>query len=199
LGRLGSLVGPGHEGLRLTAAAAGGGTGPAVGHEAAPDSRGPQGDAEAYHPELARNDFRDRWGTDDLSCLSRYDGLMFFRINSLGAWCLGLAEQYEAEAVAVKPVLKVLPNLDVVTSESPLTSADVLLLERFCERPSDAVWHLERAKILAAVSVEGDGPSVCERITLSIGVVGGCCDDKTHRRKSKNHNAANIISAKTQA
>src|SRR5205823_9541400 len=28
-------------------------------------------------PQAARNDYRDRWGTDDLSCLSRYDGLLF--------------------------------------------------------------------------------------------------------------------------
>jgi hypothetical protein len=43
----------------------------------------------AYIPPAgSRNDFHDRWGTDDLSCLSRYDGLMYLRINSLGrgAW-----------------------------------------------------------------------------------------------------------------
>ncbi len=102
-------------------------------------------------PRRARNDFRERWGTDDLSCLSRYDGLMFFRINPLGAWCLGLADTYEPQAIAVDRVLKVLPNLDVVAADRPPTAADVLFLERFSERSSEAVWHLSKEKILAAV------------------------------------------------
>ena len=33
----------------------------------------------------------NRWGADDLSCLSIYDGLMCVRLNPLGAWCLGIA------------------------------------------------------------------------------------------------------------
>jgi hypothetical protein len=39
----------------------------------------------AYIPPTgSRNDFHDRWGTDDFTCLSRYDGLMYLRINALG-------------------------------------------------------------------------------------------------------------------
>jgi hypothetical protein len=50
------------------------------------------------------------------------------------------------EAVVVEKVLKVLPNLDVVASHPPLSPADVLFLDRFAERKSDAVWHLSTAK-----------------------------------------------------
>jgi len=106
----------------------------------------------AYIPPAgSRNDFHDRWGADDLSCLSRYDGLMFLRINSLGAWCLGRSPKYQPEAVASERVLKVLPNLDVVAANPPLSPADVLFLDRFAERKSDAVWHLSSAKVLEAV------------------------------------------------
>jgi hypothetical protein len=108
-------------------------------------------DVAYISPMVARNDYRGCWGTDDLSCLSRYDGLMFMRINALGAWCLGLAENYEAEVISSRSVLKVLPNLDVVASATPLSRGDILFLERFAERSSDAVWHLETAKILEAV------------------------------------------------
>jgi hypothetical protein len=108
-------------------------------------------DVAYISPIRARNDFRDRWGTDDHWCLSRYDGLLFIRINSLGAWCLGMAEHYEPEAVTVRPVLKVLPNLDVVATDVPLSPGDVLLLERFAERQSEAVWHLQASKLLEAV------------------------------------------------
>jgi hypothetical protein len=108
-------------------------------------------DVAYISPVHARNDFRDRWGTDDISCLSRYDGLMYFRINPLGAWCLGLAETYEPQATAAERVLKVLPNLDVVSTDKPPPAADVLFLERFAERRSESVWHLSRDRILAAV------------------------------------------------
>jgi hypothetical protein len=108
-------------------------------------------DVASIPPAGARNDFRDRWGTDDYSCLSRYDGLMYVRINPLGAWCLELAEHYEPEPVRFEPLFKVLPNRDVVAAEHPLGPADVLFLERFAERTSDAVWRLEAGKILEAV------------------------------------------------
>jgi hypothetical protein len=36
-------------------------------------------------PRGARNDYRALWGADQLSCLSRYDGLAAVRVNELGA------------------------------------------------------------------------------------------------------------------
>jgi hypothetical protein len=36
-------------------------------------------------PRGARDDYRSLWGADQLSCLSRYDGLVAVRINELGA------------------------------------------------------------------------------------------------------------------
>ncbi len=108
-------------------------------------------DVAYISPAGARNDFRDRWGTDDLSCLSRYDGLMYVRINPLGAWCLGLAKTYEPDVVPTEPLLKVLPNRDVVAADRAIPPADVLFLERFAERKSENVWNLGPVKILEAV------------------------------------------------
>jgi hypothetical protein len=102
-------------------------------------------------PQEARDDFWSRWGADDLSCLSRYDGLKFVRVNALGAWCLGMAEEYQAEAVPSAPRFRVLPNLDVVASERPPDPADALPLDRVGVRTSESVWRLDRAKILAAI------------------------------------------------
>lgn len=102
-------------------------------------------------PENARNDFRDRWGTDDFSCLSRYDGLLYFRINPLGAWCLRLADTYAPPATLEPKIFKVLPNLDVVSTGPKPSAGDVFFLERFADRQSDSVWRLSREKILSAV------------------------------------------------
>ena len=59
-------------------------------------------------PAGVRRDFRSLWGTDDLDFLSRYDGLLYFRLNPLGAYCLGLAETYEPRAVQARAALTVL-------------------------------------------------------------------------------------------
>jgi len=37
-------------------------------------------------PELG-----DSWGIDELSFCGRYDGLLYVRLNALGAYCLGMA------------------------------------------------------------------------------------------------------------
>ncbi len=100
-------------------------------------------------PQGARDDYQDHWGTDDLSCLSRYDGLLYVRINSLGAWCLDLTEAFEALPVTVVDVIRVLPNLDVVVTKPPLPAADRLLLDRFAESQSEGVWKLTPAKALS--------------------------------------------------
>jgi len=102
-------------------------------------------------PQDARRDYHNHWGTDDYECLSRYDGLKFFRINRLGAWCLGLTEDYEPEQIVAKKTWKVLANHDVVATEHDPDPADTLVLDRVAERTSERVWHLDRDKLLAAV------------------------------------------------
>jgi hypothetical protein len=102
-------------------------------------------------PQLARNDYRDHWGVDDYLCLSRYDGLKYFRINALGAWCLGLTQDYEPEPLVTKKTWRVLPNHDVVSSELNPDPSETLFLDRVTERTSERVWRLDREKILTAV------------------------------------------------
>jgi hypothetical protein len=122
-------------------------------------------DVAFISPESARHDFAGRWGADDLSCLSRYDGLQIIRINPLGAWCLGLADRFEPEPVTVEPLVRVLPNLDIVAGDRPLPAADVLMLNRFAERVSDAVWHLDPARVLKAVAEGQTVASLTEFLT----------------------------------
>src|SRR5262249_3537689 len=108
-------------------------------------------DVAYLHPEGARTDYHSLWGTDELSCVSRYDGLVSFRINALGSWCLGLVEKYEPVEVPHEPRLRVLPNLDVVAADQTIAPADVLFLQRYAERKSEAVWQLTSGKILEVV------------------------------------------------
>ena len=103
-------------------------------------------------PARVRRDFRTLWGTDDLEFLSRYDGLISFRLNPLGAYCLGLAEVYKPSAVQARAVLTVFPSLQInVTGGEALAPDEALLLGTYAEQESDTVWRLDRAKALAAV------------------------------------------------
>jgi hypothetical protein len=94
-------------------------------------------------------------GSSDLEAnsftfLSRYDGLAYFRLTPLGAYCLGIAESYTPMPMAVLPVLRVLPNLEIAAIAS-LSPADELLLSTYAQKISDSVWKLDQAQLLSAI------------------------------------------------
>ncbi len=114
----------------------------------------------AYIPPAgARPDYHELWGTDDMAFFSRYDGLLYFRINGLGAYCVGSAESYAPAPMEVKPALRVLPNLEVVAIGAELEHGDRLALDCYAERTSDVVWKLEAAKLLLATE---EGRTIAE-------------------------------------
>jgi len=91
------------------------------------------------------------WGTDELPYLSRYDGLLYFRINAFGAWCLGITKKYTPQATVQRIAMRLLPNLDVVAIDPPMRPGDRIILDRVAEQRSDHVWAMTQAKILTAV------------------------------------------------
>lgn len=102
-------------------------------------------------PAGARNNYGDLWGTGDLAYFSRYDGLMYFRITPLGAYCLGATASYQPAPVEARPVLRVLPNLDVAAIGGELAQSDRLALDAYAIKVSDLVWRLDAGKLLAAI------------------------------------------------
>ncbi len=108
-------------------------------------------DVAYVEPWEAQRDYRNLWGTDDLDFLSRYDGLVYFRINPLGAYCLGLANSYQPSVLASKAKLSVLPSLMVSVAEGALSTEEALFLDDWAEREADTTWRLNRGKIIEAV------------------------------------------------
>jgi hypothetical protein len=102
-------------------------------------------------PNGARPDYRSLWGTDDLDFLSRYDGLLLFRLNALGAYCLGLTEDYTPPPSEHRLLLEVRSPQEIVELDPPLLPGDELILEAFAEASNDDVWRLEPHKILTSV------------------------------------------------
>ena len=116
-------------------------------------------DVALIPPAGARPDYHGMWGTDELPFFSRYDGLMYFRINPLGAFCLGSAPACAPAPVEGKAVLRVLPNLEIAAVGEELEQADRLALDAYALRVSDRVWRLQPAGLLAATE---EGRSVDE-------------------------------------
>ena len=102
-------------------------------------------------PRDARLDFTRLDSSDELQFLSRYDGLRYFRLNPLGAWCLGEAESYQPRAPAPRASLTVFPDLRLQVAGASLTTDEALLLETFAQPEAEDVWRLHRDKTLSAL------------------------------------------------
>lgn len=108
-------------------------------------------DVALIPPAGARDDFRGLWGSDELPFFSRYDGLLYFRLTPLGAYCLDVETDYQPALVEVKAVLRVLPNLEIAATVSDLEQSDRLALNAYATSVSDFVWRLDSSQLLAAI------------------------------------------------
>ncbi|MBI2953034.1 MAG: helicase-associated domain-containing protein [Chloroflexi bacterium] len=105
-------------------------------------------------PEESPRDFGEAYGLEDYEYLSRYDGLLAFRLTNLGAYVLGLTSAYTPPIPVAEqgpPLLKVLPNLDLVVADATrLTPGDRAFLDRVATARSENVYRLSRDRLLDA-------------------------------------------------
>ena len=102
------------------------------------------------HPDGARHDFYFIWGTDGLTYLSRYDGLEYFRINPLGAYCLGMSSEYVPSKPRSVASVSVYPDMRV-RARHPLSTEERFIIESWANPLSDGVWRIDREKTLLAL------------------------------------------------
>jgi hypothetical protein len=99
-------------------------------------------------PEYAREDFRDNWGADEYDYLSVYDGLMYIRMNRLGAYVLGASEQYGSEDAKAFCIVDTL--IQYKGKSTP--SADILLyLDKIADRKETSQWQISESTLAMAV------------------------------------------------
>ena len=127
-------------------------------------------DVALIPPAGARYNYGGLWGTDDLVYFSRYDGLMYFRITPLGAYCLGAETAYRPAPAETRPVLSVLPNLEIAAIGAELEQGDRIALDTYASQVSDLVWRLDPAKLLAAVEEGRPVNEIREFLTARSGV-----------------------------
>ena len=106
-------------------------------------------DVALIPPWGSTNDHEELWSMDYLSCLSRYDGLYAFRLNSLGAWILGLTDEYvpynkEGSALSISE------NMEIKAPDD-LSSADRLFLDSFAMSKSENIWELGLDRLILAI------------------------------------------------
>ena len=106
-------------------------------------------DVAYAYPHGLWPEFSGAWGTDDLGFCGRYDGLLYVRLNPLGAYCLGVADDYEPPPVEQRDVLHVLPNRELaITDASQLSPSDRSMLDLFAKPKGDHLWRLDSGRIL---------------------------------------------------
>ncbi len=108
-------------------------------------------DIAYVHPEHALDDYRKQWGGDDIQWLSRYDGLRAFRITKLGAYCLGMSNDFTATQPISSLKLEVLPNLNIHIISGDPQPAQKFLLETWGKPVTKNTWHLEPKRACEAV------------------------------------------------
>jgi hypothetical protein len=119
-------------------------------------------DVAFVEPQDAHQNFRGLWGTDDLAFLSRYDGLVCFRLTALGAYVLGLSTSYAPVATQPNAGLSVMPSLLVNVVRGALAPEERLVLDTWASAVSDTGWQLDREKALAAVERGHDGGALVD-------------------------------------
>ncbi|MCC6166763.1 MAG: hypothetical protein IT329_05995 [Caldilineaceae bacterium] len=88
---------------------------------------------------------------------SRYDGLLFFRINPLGAYLFGQAGDYPMAAPAAAPVLRVdADGLLQLLDPARLTPVDRAQLDQIATPAGEAAYRLDVQKVLLALEQGSD-------------------------------------------
>jgi hypothetical protein len=99
------------------------------------------------YPDHLWPDFEGGWGTDELSFGSRYDGLLYVRLNALGAYCLNVTPHYESTPARAIAPWEVLGNGEIIPSED-LLPPDAHLLDAWAVRDSGGAWWLDAGRVL---------------------------------------------------
>ena len=105
-------------------------------------------------------DSEELWGTDDMECLSRYDGLQSLRLTPLGEYVLGLTDSYQAsEPVKTETSLTIYREGRIMFNSTP-THWEQQFLSLYAEQGSgkkekDHVWKLSRRRIMETLQIGG--------------------------------------------
>ena len=108
-------------------------------------------DVAYIHPQSAKRNIQNVSGSEELRWLSCYDGLEYFRVTPLGAYCFGLTTEYTPPVISDRTRISVLPS-QLIKTHSSLTTAERMVMDRYATKETDTTWQLSIAKM--AVTIE---------------------------------------------
>ena len=112
-------------------------------------------------PHGVRSDYHGNWGSDEYGYLSRYDGLGWFRLNTLGAFCLGMVDEYRLETPKLAPLLRAIDEHEFLLLRTPELH-ERMLLEQYATISKN---HLRLDMKRALMAIE-QGGSLMDLISL---------------------------------
>ncbi len=104
-------------------------------------------------PHGVRSDYHGNWGADEYSYLSRYDGLGWFRLNALGAFSLGMVDEYRLKTPKMPPLLRATDELEFLLLRVP-EPHERMLLEQYA---TISKTHLRLDTLRALLTIEQGG------------------------------------------
>ncbi len=107
-------------------------------------------------PHYLYPDFGGRRSLDDESFHGRYDGLLYVRLNQLGAYCLRLIDDYDPMPKQRTDVFRVLPNHEIVLLDhEPLSPSMSDMLDSMADKASEFTWKITGKSILGHLEAGG--------------------------------------------
>ncbi len=107
-------------------------------------------------PHGVRSDYHGIWGADEYAYLSRYDGLGWFRLNVLGAFALGMVDEYRLETPKMPPLLRSIDELKFLLLRVP-EPHERMLLEQYATISKTHKTHLRLDTVRSLLTIEQGG------------------------------------------
>ncbi|WP_252177158.1 hypothetical protein [Endozoicomonas sp. 4G] len=95
-------------------------------------------------------------GINEMDCLSRYDGLRFFRLTPLGEYVLGLTDNYQEKKAATPETTLSIQRQGRITFNNEPTPWEQRFISLYADQSKDRVWKLSRQRIMEALQVGGN-------------------------------------------
>ncbi|MCK5130798.1 MAG: helicase-associated domain-containing protein [Candidatus Sabulitectum sp.] len=108
-------------------------------------------DVAYVYPHYLWPEFNGWWGSDNHPFCSRYDGLLYVKLNPLGAYCLDVSDSYTPPEIEERKFFRIQSNMELVVNDSSLTATELHSLEMFAEQTSDMVWKVSKENILLSI------------------------------------------------
>ena len=91
----------------------------------------------------------------DEACLSRYDGLRYFRLTTLGQFVLGLTKSYTAETTNDNETPLTIQRQGRIAFDCEPTPWEQRFLSLYADHAKENVWKLSRKKIMETLQIGG--------------------------------------------